>query len=305
MEETVGVDRTFTGLIWELRPWQWYKQSVVLLGIVFSGSLLDTADQINSALAVGAFCLVAGGMYVFNDISDVEADRNHPTKQHRPIASGQVGVPLAIGFGLFVLLAGVGMAVAVNRLVLGVVLVYVVQNVLYNLALKQLLFVDILSIAVGFVLRAVAGAFAVNESFVVPSPWLVVCTLLAALMLAIGKRRREFDVSDGETRASLEEYDPEVLDRLLVVVTATLLMAYSMYTFFGAPRAMMMTLPFAYFATFRYHHLVVFERRDSRIERMLLLDRPFLINGALWLLVVFAVIYFPPELVTMIEGAAT
>ena len=305
MEETVGVDTTLTGLIWELRPWQWYKQSVVLLGILFSGNLLDTADQVNTAFTVGAFCLVAGGMYVFNDINDVEADRNHPTKQHRPIASGQVGVPLAVGFGLLVLFVGLSLAVAVNGLVLAVVLTYVVQNVLYNLYLKELLFVDIISIAVGFVLRAVGGAFAVHPSFAIPSPWLVVCTLLAALMLAIGKRRRELDVSNGETRATLEEYDPEVLDSLLVVVTATLLMAYSMYTFFGAPRTMMLTLPFAYFATFRYHHLASFEGADGRIERMLLLDRPFLANGVLWLLVVLAVVYVPTgPLVSLAEALA-
>ena len=283
------LDGTLSGLVREMRPWQWYKQSVLLVGIVFSKNIQNVAAWRRVALAVVSFCAVAGAVYVFNDITDVEEDRNHPTKQHRPIASGQVSVPVAGAFAVGLLLFGLGIASALGRLVLLVVVAYLAQNALYSLYLKQLVLVDIIVIAIGFVLRAVAGVVAIDVDL---SPWLVVCTFLAALLLAIGKRRHELFAGEdpADTRGTLGEYTAEGLDQLLVVVVSTLLMSYSLYTFFGSGDEMMLTLPFAFFGVFRYHHLMYAEEIGSD-PKSLLLDRPFVLNFLVWMTVAIAALY--------------
>lgn len=281
------LDGTLAGLAREVRPWQWYKQSVLLVGLVFSKNIQNVTAWRRVGLAVVAFCAVAGAVYVFNDVSDVEADRNHPTKRHRPIASGQVSVPVAAAFAVGLLVFGLGVAAALDRLVLVILGAYLAQNVLYTLYLKQIVLVDILVIAVGFVLRAVAGVVAID---VYLSPWLVVCTFLAALLLAVGKRRHEVFAADADTRGTLGEYTAEGLDHLLVIVISTLLMSYSLYTFFRSTDEMMLTLPFAFFGVFRYHHLMYAD--EIGIDpRELLLDRPFIANFLVWAAVAIAVLY--------------
>ncbi len=291
------------GLLREMRPQQWYKQGVVLLGVVFSRHLLDPAAWVGALAAATAFTAVAGAVYVFNDISDVEEDRQHPTKRNRPIASGQVSIPLAVAFGTLLAVGGLALAYATDVLVLGVILAYVGQNALYTLFLKEVAFADTIVIAVGFVLRAIAGVVAISVRL---SPWLIVCTFLLALVLALGKRRHELDETggpkgtdenDGEnTRESLGTYRAGAVDQLLVVAAATLLMAYALYTFTGTDDAMMLTLPFAFFGVFRYHHLVHTTDVGGKPE-YLLLDRPLASNCALWLAVVVAVLYDLPAVV--------
>lgn len=284
-----ALDGTLSGLIREMRPWQWYKQGVLLLGIIFSKNVLNLTAWRRVTVAVASFCAVAGAVYVFNDIVDVEEDRNHPTKRHRPIASGQVSVPVAGAFGVGLLLFGLGAAYVLGPLVLLVVAAYLAQNALYSLYLKRLVLVDVIVIAIGFVLRAVAGVVAID---VYLSPWLVVCTFLAALLLAIGKRRHELFVGDDpvETRQTLEEYTVEELDQLLVVVVATLLVSYSLYTFFRATNEMMLTLPFAFFSVFRYQHLVHAENVGND-PKFLFLDRPFVLNFVAWMIVAVVALY--------------
>lgn len=284
--------RLWLGLGRELRPWQWYKQVIVLLGILFSGNLFNAQAGIRVAVTVVAFCAVSGAVYIFNDINDVEEDRRHPEKQNRPIASGQVPIRVGAVFGVIILLGGLVLSWTVNVVTMGVVVAYLFNNVLYNAFLKERLFVDVFTIAVGFVLRALAGVYAIQPSLRIPSSWLIVCTFLTALMLGFGKRYQELKIAeDGETRTSLEEYSLEVLDRLLIIVIATLLMAYSLYTFSGTTRIMMLTLPFAYFATFRFYHLLFVESDGNSIEKVLLHDRPFLLNLILWVMAILIVIY--------------
>lgn len=291
-----GSEGFFVGLLLSMRPWQWYKQSLVLLPLLFSGNLLDTQSQLSAAVTLVAFCTVAGSVYVFNDISDVEADRKHPQKRHRPIASGQVGVPAAAGFGLSALTVGLLLASTVNVLVVTIIGVYLGQNVLYNLGVKDILFADVLSISIGFVLRALAGVYAISPFTGFPSPWLIVCTLLTALILAIGKRRQELiEVSDGETRSSLDGYSVEVLDQVLLISTTSLLISYTMYTFFGGSQAMMLTLPFALFAIFRYHHIIYEGGNVTQVEFLLFDDTPFLVNLLLWVGSIVTVIYVIPR----------
>ncbi|SEA38169.1 4-hydroxybenzoate polyprenyltransferase [Haloplanus vescus] len=290
--ETGGIASQAKGLLWEMRPWQWYKQSMVLLGVTFSGRLFDVSAVVQSLLTVSAFSMVAGAVYVFNDISDVEQDRKHPEKRNRPIASGTVSIPTATIFGGFVGVVGLWLGYYVDVLVLAILLAYVLNNVFYNLGLKDVLFVDILIIAIGFVLRALAGVYAIQTDVGLPSPWLIVCTLLAALLLGLGKRYQELKHPESDdTRTSLERYDIQVIDRLLVVVISTLLMAYSLYTFNGGNQLMMLTLPFAYFATFRFYHLIYLDDEARTVERMILFDRSFIVNLALWVAAILIAIY--------------
>lgn len=288
-----GTWTTVRGLVRELRPHQWYKQGVLLLGITFSRNLLNLEAWADVLVAVVAFTAVAGATYVVNDISDVEADRHHPEKQYRPIASGQVSIPVAAAFALTLYVFGFAAAFLVGPLLLAVLAVYLGQNLLYSAYLKHVVFADVISVAVGFVLRAIAGVVAIG---VFLSPWLIVCTFLLALVLALGKRRHELGVSaDPEsTRATLGSYTTQSVDQLLVVATASLLMAYALYTFYRAEPTMMITLPFAVFGIFRYHHLVHTTEIAGRPE-YLLVDRPSMINLGLWALTAIAALYGIPE----------
>lgn len=284
-----GATATVTGLIRELRPQQWYKQGILLLGIVFSRNLLDPVAWTNLLAAVAAFTAVAGATYVCNDISDVEEDRKHPEKRNRPIASGQVSIPVAAGFAVALFVSGIALASAVNRLLAAVLLVYIAQNALYSAFLKDIVLIDVLVVAIGFVLRAVAGVVAID---VYLSPWLIICTFLLALVLALGKRRHELEsVTDPTaTRGVLGKYTREELDQLLMIVMATLLMAYALYTFFRTQPAMMLTLPFAFYGVFRYHHLVHTSDVGGSPE-LLLTDRAMVGNLVLWSLVAVGVLY--------------
>ena len=289
-----GTLSMLAGLGREIRPQQWYKQGVLLLGITFSRNLLDPEAWTAVLLAVVGFTAVAGATYVINDISDIEADRNHPEKRHRPIASGQVPVPVAVAFGVALLVSGFTLALAVGPLLVAVLAIYLGQNLLYSTYIKHVVFADVISVAVGFVLRAIAGVVAID---VFLSPWLIVCTFLLALVLALGKRRHELEASTDSrrTRETLGSYTAESVDQLLTVVTATLLMAYALYTFFGADSTMMLTLPFAFFGVFRYHHLVHATEIAGRPE-YLLTDRPSVCNLLLWAATAVAVLYNLPSL---------
>lgn len=292
---TINPISTVVGLMREIRPWQWYKQGVMLLGIVFSRSLLDAEAWINLLIGIIAFTTIAGATYIFNDINDLEKDRNHPEKRHRPIAGGQVTVPTSIVFGILLIVIGFGTAYSLGPLFFIVLLAYIGQSVLYSLYLKRILFVDVLIIATGFVLRAIAGVVAID---VYLSPWLIVSTFLLALVLAFGKRRHELEVTTNprETRRVLEEYSKNDVDQLLVMTMATLLMAYSLYTFFRTDPMMMTTLPFAFFGVFRYHHLV--HTTDIAGQaKYLLTDLPSIANLILWVCLVVVVLYDVPELV--------
>ncbi len=292
--QTINPVTTVTGLVREIRPWQWYKQGVMLLGIVFSQNILNWDAWLSLMVGIVAFTTVASATYIFNDISDVEEDRNHPEKQHRPIASGQVSVPVAVIFGLILAGIGLGAAYSLGPLFLAVLLAYLAQNALYSLVLKQFVFVDVLIVAIGFVLRAIAGVIAI-EVFL--SPWLIVSTFLLALVLAFGKRRNELEVATNpeETRDVLGEYSENNIDQLLVMVMATLLMSYSLYTFSRTDPTMMATLPFAFFGVFRYHHLVHTTNIAGQPE-YLLTDRPSVVNLILWSVVAIAVLYNVPEI---------
>lgn len=290
---------TVSGLVKEIRPWQWYKQSILLLGLVFSENLFNPAAVTNVTLGIIAFCAIAGTTYISNDILDIEEDRNHPQKKHRPIASGLVPIPVAISFACLLFVGGLVISWYLGALFLLVVLTYLVQNAFYSVFMKEIVIVDVIIIANGFVLRAIAGVVAID---IYLSPWLVVCTFLGALMLAFGKRRHEIVATDdpAASRSTLGKYTEEMLDQFLVIALSALIVSYSLYTFYDGGMWMMATLPFAVFAAFRYHFLIHTSRLGSD-PKFLFSDRPFLVNLAIWGLLAIAVLYqFPAHLIEII-----
>lgn len=279
-------------LLVEIRPQQWYKQSIILVAIVFSGDLFVVEKQLHTIGAVIAFTAMSGAIYVVNDIADVEEDRNHPVKQHRPIASGQISIPAAATFAVFLGVVSVLISYHIDVLLLLTILAYLAQNVLYSTVLKDILFVDVMVLAIGFVLRAVAGVFAIDA---VLSPWLIICTFLLALTLGLAKRRYELVETKNPqaVRNTLDLYSKTLVDQLTMMLLTILLVSYSLYSFFArSGYAMLVTLPFAYFGVFRFYYLV-FEVGEDPNPINVLEDRQFTLNLVAWFVTVVALIYLP------------
>lgn len=282
-------------VILSMRPRQWTKNLIIFLPLPFTlnqywrlTDIPTMARMVAESLAAFAvFCLLSGAVYLINDLADVEKDRQHPYKRHRPLASGRLGRGTAV-LGLAVLLA---VSLPVSFLlswVFGVVaLVYFTIMLSYSYQLKHVVLVDVLTIAVGFVLRAVAGAVAIEVPI---SPWLYVCTILLALFLGLGKRRHELLLLEDDAslhRQILAEYSPHLLDQMIVLVGAATLMAYSLYTFSAEtlPKnyAMMLTIPYVLYGIFRYLYLIHIKNEGGSPEEMLLGDKPLAIDIGLWL----------------------
>lgn len=273
-----------------MRPRQWYKNLVVFVALLFSGNASNTALWAPILACFAAFCALSSAVYAANDALDAERDRLHPTKRNRPVASGQV--PAAGAYALCVALVAAGLLIlwVVNATAFALGAVYLVLQALYNLVLKRLVLWDALGVAIGFVLRALAGSAAID----VPSTeWLVVCTFLFALYLALAKRRHELllaqdDPKALESRPILGSYTVPFVEQSMQTSATLLLMAYSLYTFFGTDAWMMFTIPFAVYGVFRYSWLV--HRRDLGDEAELVFkDRATLLNAFLWLVVIVAV----------------
>ena len=282
-------------LLGALRPLQWTKNAVVVAALVFSGELFDLGSLARAVAAVVVFCCVSSGVYLVNDLRDVEADRVHPQKRHRPIAAGLVApTHAALAAAALFVIAFVA-AWQVRPPFLAVVLGYVALMVAYSYGLKRLVILDVFAIAAGFVLRAVGGAVAIA---VPVSPWLYVCTMLLALFIGFAKRRHErtsLEAEAGYHRANLEAYSVPLLDQIIGIVASATVMAYALYTV-DAPNlpgnhAMMLTIPFVVYALFRYLYLI--HRRDlgGAPEALLFADRPLLGCIAGWGLISVAILY--------------
>jgi 4-hydroxybenzoate polyprenyltransferase len=290
---------TVAGLLLSLRPRQWTKNGVVLIGLVFARELGRPDQVARGVLAMALFCLLSGAVYLFNDLLDIEKDRLHPTKRRRPLPSGRLSptVALTAAAGLFV--GGIVVALALSPPFAVVAAGYLALQAAYVVFLKHTVILDVFALAAGFVLRAVAGAVAVGVPI---SPWLYVCTMLLALFLALGKRRQELVLLTAEAaghRPALEHYTIGLLDQLLQVVTTSLLVAYMLYTFFAEnlPRnhAMMLTIPFVLYGLFRYLYLVQARGEGGSPEEVLLRDRPIAACVALWAATAVAILYLFPR----------
>lgn len=282
-------------VIRSMRPRQWTKNLIILLALPFTInqywhlSEFSTIGRmvLSSLAALVLFCLLSGAIYLVNDLADIEKDRQHPLKRHRPLASGRLGQPAAIVALGVLLAASLPGAFLLNWLLGAVALVYLITMLSYTYVLKHMVLVDVLTIAVGFVLRAAAGAVAISVPI---SPWLYVCTILLALFLALGKRRHELillEAAASRHRQILEEYSAQLLEQMIVLVGAATVMAYSLYTFSAenVPKnyAMMLTIPFVLYGIFRYLYLIHIKNQGGSPEEMLLGDKPMVINIALWL----------------------
>ena len=268
-----------------LRPRQWYKNLLVFVPALFSGHAGDTAVWPAVAATFLAFCALSGAVYASNDVVDAKRDRAHPKKRHRPIASGAVSPAGAIVFALLLAAAGLAVLVWVNPLTFVMGVAYLVLQCAYNGALKRMLIWDAIAVAFGFVLRALAGTTALELG--PPTEWLIVCTFLFALYLALAKRRAEIlhlESGRGEAEAHrpvLAAYNPAFVEQTMQTSATLLLAAYTMYTFFGPEKWMMFTLPFAFYGVFRHSWLVQAGVVADEAEAMWR-DRALQANTALW-----------------------
>jgi 4-hydroxybenzoate polyprenyltransferase len=285
-----------TALLKTMRPRQWTKNIFIFAALVFDKQLLDLESFLRTLAGFALFCLISSCVYIFNDLADVEADRQHPDKKNRPIASGKLPVSAAwiAGIALIVItLAAAYLFVPDFGIVL---LVYFILNLAYSKWLKHVPIIDVLVIAAGFVLRVHAGVTLIHvQRF---SPWLYVVMTLLALFLGFGKRRAELALlahGAGSHRKVLEGYTLPLLDQYIMIVSGTTIVAYSLYTF-TAPNvqenhSMMLTIPFVVYAIFRYLYLIEVKHAGGAPEEILLSDRPFQVAMILWGLAVLAVFY--------------
>jgi 4-hydroxybenzoate polyprenyltransferase len=286
-------------LLASLRPEQWTKNLVVFAALLFGRQLFDVGAVTLSAAAFFIFCALSGVVYLINDVMDRDADRRHPIKARRPIASGALGVGTALGWAAFLAVGALVAAAAVGRMFFVTAAGYLALLTLYSGPFKRMVILDVLTIAVGFVLRAVAGAYAVDVPI---SHWLLVCTILLALFLALAKRRQELVMLAEEAtshRRILQEYSAYLLDQMIAIVAAATIMGYALYTVspetiakFGTDR-LLLTLPFPIYGVFRYLYLVHQKQGGGSPAEMLLNDRPLLTCVLLWAVAVVLILYRP------------
>jgi 4-hydroxybenzoate polyprenyltransferase len=281
-----------------MRPRQWPKNIFVFAALVFDKQLLILHAFERTVEGFVLFCLISSAVYIFNDIADINADREHPEKKNRPIPSGKLPLGIAWAACILLLITALGFGYWLSPDFAVVLLVYFLINLAYSKWLKHIPILDVLMLAAGFVLRVGAGVTIIQvERF---SPWLYVVMTLLALYLGFGKRRAEIALltqGAGAHRKVLEGYTIPLLDQYIQIVSGTTIVAYSLYTF-SAPNlptnhSMMLTVPFVIYAIFRYLYLVQVKHAGGEPEEILLSDRPLQISLVLWALVVLAVFYFP------------
>jgi 4-hydroxybenzoate polyprenyltransferase len=299
LESDAARASTLRLLFMSLRPEQWTKNLFVFAGVLFGGHLLDMPAMLRALAAFAVFCALSGVVYIFNDLADRAADQRHPLKRLRPIASGQLSSSIAAIAATILGAVSLVAALLLSPMFAVLSATYVVLLVVYSVVLKHLVIIDALTIAAGFVLRAAAGAVAV---FVPISHWLLVCTTLLALFLVLSKRRHELTLlADGAMthRPILEEYSPYLLDQMIAVVTASTLVAYSVYSTSAETAERLkttrlgLTIPFVLYGIFRYLYLVHQKRAGGSPADLLLTDRPLLACVGLWALSVALILYSP------------
>ena len=280
------------------RPTQWTKNGVVLAGLIFSGSATDTGKILIALAATGLFCLLSSAVYMINDILDAEADRKHPIKARRPIADGRIKPSVAATIAVILIIISLSGAFYLEFHFFLMAAAYLVLSLLYSFILKHIVIIDVMTIAAGFVLRAVAGAVVIQVLF---SGWLLISSFLLALFIGFGKRRHELILLEdggGEHRRILKKYSSYLLDQLIGVVTPAVLVCYLIYVI--SPEVqnrlhtpyLYLTAPFVIYGIFRYLYLIHLEERGGSPTRLLLTDRPILVTVLLWLATAVALLYF-------------
>lgn len=279
-----------------MRVYQWTKNALVLMPLVFAQELLNPHSLVRSLVAMVAFCFAASATYIFNDIRDLENDRRHPEKNQRPLPRGDIGMTGAACLAVMLLAAAFALALMLNTAFIIALLVYIGLTFSYSVVLKNIFIVDVIVVALGFVIRAIAGAVAIEVVF---SNWLIVCTLFLALFLALGKRRGEIVLLEGEARVHrevLHHYSTTFIDQMLLIVAGGALITFTIYTCsadvvarIGSDK-LYMTLPFVVYGLARYLWLV--ERNGTGDpSQVLLKDLPTCIAVILWAISCVVIIY--------------
>ena len=287
--------------VWKLlRPTQWSKNSVLFGALIFSKHLFDWHSLWLVSLAFVAFSAMASGAYVMNDLRDCERDRQHPLKSLRPLPSGRVSRGTAIILSALLMTAGLLGAWILSQGFALLAVLYLVLQVAYTYVLKEVVILDVMAIAAGFVIRAGAGAVVIHVNV---SPWLIICTFLLMLFLGFCKRRHELILLEARAtdhRASLREYSPYFLDQMISVVTASTVVAYAIYTVSPEVREKLgtdklyLTIPFVLFGIFRYLYLVHQREEGGNPTQLLLNDKPLLLCVLLWVATAALLLYWTP-----------
>jgi 4-hydroxybenzoate polyprenyltransferase len=289
--------KKLTPYISTLRPAQWTKNLFVFAPVFFSKSLLNPCAFFKVSIAFLLFCLVSGCVYIFNDLCDRESDRTHPVKSRRPIASGQLSTRSSVGLMIACMVVAFAGAYMLSFQFFLVCVIAVVLQVLYSILLKKIVIVDVFVIAVAFVLRVVAGGVVISVEI---SSWILICTMLLALFLALGKRRHELAmVVSGMTnhRKVLAEYSRELLDQMTSIVAASTVITYALYTVSEATQMrfhtqnLIFTIPFVLYGIFRYLYLIHGRQEGGNPENVLITDKPLYINILLWLVTAGIILY--------------
>lgn len=283
-------------LLRAIRPRQWTKNAAVLAPLFFAHRAFEPRLAMEAIAATLAFCLLSSAVYLCNDVIDRERDRQHPIKRHRPVASGELGIPMALAVAILLAACALGSLAWLGTTVFATGIGYLVLQALYTGILKKQVIVDVIAIAIGFVLRVATGALAIGVPI---SNWLYLCTFLLALFLGFSKRRAELSLLQGnaaEHRPGLDELSLPLLDQLIAAVTASTIVSFALYTM--SPDTvekfdswLMLTLPCVIYGIFRYLYLVYQKGSGDSPEQLLLHDRPLLIDIALFVLIAGVVIY--------------
>ena len=285
-----------SALLKAMRPRQWTKNGFIFFALIFDKQLFSPEPFFRTLQGFFLFCLISSAVYLFNDIADIEGDRQHPQKKHRPLASGLL--PIGVAFGAAIVLAIVALVLGyfLKPAFAGILAVYLVLNLLYSRWLKHVPILDVMIISSGFVLRVAAGVVLITvERF---SPWLYMITILFSLYIGLGKRRAEINLLEqgaSAHRKVLDGYTIPLLDQYITIVSGMTIIAYSLYTF-SAPNlpvnhSMMLTIPFVVYGIFRYLQLIQTGHAAGAPDEVALKDRPLQITVVLWGLAVIAVFY--------------
>lgn len=292
------------------RPVHWIKNLSLFAAIVFSGNLLDSSLFAKVIWAFFAFSLATSATYIFNDILDIQSDRAHPIKRHRPLAAGKVPITIAFLASLALAATSLGLSLSLGLTFFTLVLTYLAIQLVYSLGLKNFSIIDILAIAAGFIIRVYAGAFVIDAHL---SVWFLLCVISTALFLASGKRRAELNISkstSGTTRVSLSRYKSELLNSYVTMFGNAAWLSWSLFTFFESPQAslpvwlflaelsktttvnklMMVTIPIVIFGIMRYEALI-FEGKSEAPEKILLTDIALMFSVFAWIVTVVWVLY--------------
>lgn len=280
-----------------MRPHQWLKNLFIFAPIIFSQNIFNLPFLLKTIVAFILFCILSGSLYILNDLKDLEEDKLHPSKSKRPIPSGRLKKSTAFLFFIILSVLALILSIALNIYFFIAALIYFLLQVAYSFWLKHVVILDVFVVASGFFIRVVAGGLAIDVHL---SSWLLICTILLSLFMAMSKRRHELvllEENAGSHRPILKEYNPYLLDQMIAVVTASTLIAYCLYTIseetvskFGTAR-LVYTVPFVLYGIFRYLYLVHQRTEGGSPEVLIIKDKPLLVDLFLWILAVMLILY--------------